>query len=859
MAKGSFSVGTSNKYVVGTLSWSSTPNVSANTSTVSYELRFSRTNTGYTTTGSGTFYVTINGTRHSRTTSFTYTYNSQTLVMSGSVTVPHNADGTKQILIEVDGSTNVHDVYYTTSRPWLDTIPRASTISSTLDWTAGTQNVAVSLNRASSSFTHNIEIQVKNPNNGSWAVIARRSGIGASTTVTFTADENKKIYQQLSGYEDTQAWIKAETYNGSTYIGSNEKYGTVRAAAVAKFRPNNTSFNIGEDIVGTVSPMHPQNGFEYSYEFVMGSFKKPITNVNKEDSSITISFTEQEKQSLYAQIPNDSSGQASVFVYSKYNGIHINDYKPEDTQGNETKLTANAVSSEVAPTFSGNFTYKDTNATTVGVTGNDQYIIQGKSNLQVQLPDTGKASAKYSATISRYTASIGGVTINIPIPITGPTLSTSTNAGSTLAAGTYYVAYTWVTTEGESYASPITNLSVSSGQNLVVSLPTLPTEVTKANIYIGTSSSSLKYQAAVTGTSYTRSTPISTSGAAVPPLTFNFGGVSVNVSTTLLSVAAYDSRGIGTSVSKTVNIVPYADPVITTTAKRRNNFETDTILTLSGNLSPLNVAGTNKNAIVSAQYRYRQKGGDYSSYKNFSISGFPDFIAGNVTESLDNTLAWDVEVVVKDKLGTTSKVLSVPVGTPILFIDTNKNSIGVNQFPQNNNTFEITGNLQVKGKILGDFEFTGIPEFNKGGESLRLKAGSANHTFLAFYRDSNNLNARSGWIGYGGAGSDTMSITNSIGDIRLSTNGVVWVPQNGLQFSYGGIENAAGKIVQRNADMLYIENAGLHIMGGPLRASTLVAGKGNGLQYSEGGAIWFGNGYSGVRFYAHDGTGWAAW
>ena len=63
MASGSFNVTTSNQYISGKLTWSSTANVSANTSDVTATLRLSRTNTGYTTKSTGTFFITIDGTK----------------------------------------------------------------------------------------------------------------------------------------------------------------------------------------------------------------------------------------------------------------------------------------------------------------------------------------------------------------------------------------------------------------------------------------------------------------------------------------------------------------------------------------------------------------------------------------------------------------------------------------------------------------------------------------------------------------------------------------------------------------------------------------------------------------------------
>jgi len=60
------------------------------------------------------------------------------------------------------------------------------------------------------------------------------------------------------------------------------------------------------------------------------------------------------------------------------------------------------------PTFT-NFTYKDTNASTVAITGNDQYLIQGYSTLQAKVTVANKATANKSATMVKYLYSVAGL------------------------------------------------------------------------------------------------------------------------------------------------------------------------------------------------------------------------------------------------------------------------------------------------------------------------------------------------------------------------------------------------------------------------------------------------------------------
>ena len=54
-------------------------------------------------------------------------------------------------------------------------------------------------------------------------------------------------------------------------------------------------------------------------------------------------------------------------------------------------------------------TYKDANSTTTAITGNDQYIIQGYSTLEVGIASGNKAVAQKSATMTKYNMVIGSI------------------------------------------------------------------------------------------------------------------------------------------------------------------------------------------------------------------------------------------------------------------------------------------------------------------------------------------------------------------------------------------------------------------------------------------------------------------
>jgi hypothetical protein len=62
-----------------------------------------------------------------------------------------------------------------------------------------------------------------------------------------------------------------------------------------------------------------------------------------------------------------------------------------------------------------------------------------------------------------------------------------------------------------------------------------------------------------------------------------------------------------------------------------------------------------------------------------------------VTVTLDNTKQWNVRVIVTDRIGSTTYNLTVERGIPIIYFDRLRRSVGVNGFPNYDNSFEVGG------------------------------------------------------------------------------------------------------------------------------------------------------------------------
>ncbi|MCA1025793.1 DUF859 domain-containing protein [Cytobacillus kochii] len=250
---------------------------------------------------------------------------------------------------------------------------------------------------------------------------------------------------------------------------------------------------------------------------------------------------------------------------------------------------------------------------------------------------------------------------------------------------------------------------------------------------------------------------------------------AVNATTNLtLTVEAIDSRGNSAKLNKPITIVPYGNPVVSTSATRLNNFENTTTLTLNGKISPLTIGGVDKNSIKTIQYRLKES--TSSTYQTpvsftYTMSG-SSYTATNKSLNLDNGLAWDIEVTVKDALNTTTVVKRVAVGQPIFFIDGDNKAIGINAFPKSGYALHVEGSVLIDGKSELHFD-----RDRTNTSQIYWNASSSVDYGLTFKVDGNTsmiLDTRSG-------------VSSKIyGDLELT--GGLKLPANKYASTGGGID-----------------------------------------------------------------------
>lgn len=355
---------TSNQYIkykiIATEESYSIPN---NTSTVRVKVQVWRTNTGYTTNGTGTCYVTCNGENKSAgiTSSQKFTHNSNTEVFNQTFIVPHNADGTKTVSIT---SSISHERFSSNAQGFdfsLTPIPRASTVSSISGNTIGS-NITVNINRASNNFTHRVVLTFGN----------KLSTVSSATTsASFTPAMNwcEEVPNSTSG----TATITLTTYNGNTQIGTSTKTFTLYVPDSAKpsiptldytseplqvYQDMNSNFVQGKSkLKGTI------NALGYYQSSIIG-YKAVVNGATYTTQTFTTGFLSTSGTNSCVITVTDSRGRTNTatinFTVLAYTPPKINSFTAERNATTPTQVnySVNASISSLSNNNTKGFTLK---------------------------------------------------------------------------------------------------------------------------------------------------------------------------------------------------------------------------------------------------------------------------------------------------------------------------------------------------------------------------------------------------------------------------------------------------------------------------------------------------------------------
>lgn len=153
---GAFTGTSGNQYIFPTIKWSAVQSQDGNYSDVTATLYYSRSNSGYTTSGTWAGGITIDGQWTAGSRHIEVSYQSGTLAMSATVRVYHDADGSRSVTISaagyISGTTlSSTDISQTVT---LDQIARASVPTTNKSSIAMGEEIIIYTNRKNTAFCH---------------------------------------------------------------------------------------------------------------------------------------------------------------------------------------------------------------------------------------------------------------------------------------------------------------------------------------------------------------------------------------------------------------------------------------------------------------------------------------------------------------------------------------------------------------------------------------------------------------------------------------------------------------------------------------------------------------------------------
>lgn len=180
--------------------------------------------------------------------------------------------------------------------------------------------------------------------------------------------------------------------------------------------------------------------------------------------------------------------------------------------------------------------------------------------------------------------------------------------------------------------------------------------------------------------------------------TVDFGKVdSANDVTLTLTVT--DSRGLTAQKSIDITVLAQGEPTATVTLQRLNNYEDESYLTVDAAVSSVDGKNTMK-----IEYRYKLSTDDYSPFVTI-----PNKEKQILTLDKNNIFVFNV--VVTDAFGSKfDKEFILYKGVFPLFIDTEKNAVGINEFPTDDEALRVAEGIahfedgvKISGEMVSDY------------------------------------------------------------------------------------------------------------------------------------------------------------
>lgn len=400
-------------------------NVVENTSTLTWVLQSLGGSVNYYTTGPTT--VTINGTQvyyKARTAWSTSQFPAAKGSTSGTITVAHDSNGSKSISVGFSTAIYTSTVTEHGGTMVLSNIDRAapSVSVNVSSITANSIKITVSSSATANKWWYSLN------GGSSWVAFNSSSGASKETTVTGLSPNTSYTVQACA----RKSYNGVDGYSGKTTV---KTLGGSVLSSVSTLTADNATAKI------TLSATVYDTSYKHKLVLKDGSTTVlTLTGLSLSNGSNTITLTAAQRSSILADMAAKKSF-TGTFKLSTFSGS-------SQIGSTSTKTaTVQTTAANSAPTFSG-FTYKDTNTTAAGVTGNNQILIQSVSTLQVI---ASAATAKNGATISSYSVSAGGSTAS--------STTVTLNVGKIYTSGTVPIIVTAIDSRGYTSSATV-NITV---------------------------------------------------------------------------------------------------------------------------------------------------------------------------------------------------------------------------------------------------------------------------------------------------------------------------------------------------------------------------------------------------------------
>ena len=592
------------------------------------------------------------------------------------VWVSHNADGSGSAYISASFSpSGTYSPGYCSASGTLTltTLPRASSIS-TPNFTVG-DNVTVSISRASSSFTHSIQLDVGG------VAIKTASGVGASHTWTFTEADVKKIYAAMGSATSGAVVLWCNTYSGSTLVGDAKGTATCYQVGNSTLQTAPT-FVVGDSRAYSINRL--RGSVTHTLQLYAGStLIKTVTGVG---TSYTMSLTEAEIAKVYAL----GTSVATKMICTAYHyGRNIG---TSQQTGTASAPPVSSITSKPDHTIGSGYTVsisRSRNAVShtlrLYVAGKQIKEISGVATSYAWTPTAAEIAAEYAATPNSNSAAAQAT---IWCYHYGKLIGTATASGTATvdpaAAAPVFSGFSFADTRPETVAL------TGDNQTLVAGESTLKVTIPAAQAASSTTSAAIKQY-------------ILYCGGATASAAFAASDVSIQLagaSSGSIRVAAVDSRGNQTIVERLASLVAYTPPRVTQMQLRRdNNVDNKTKLAVKGVWWPGNF-GAADNALTSA-YQYKVTSAEqYTDGGAVSISitggewSFEGYLPGDLgAGGFDFQKSFSVVLSATDALNTATASGIIDRGIPTMHMD--KSGVGIGKIRE-------TGALDVAGEAYSN-------------------------------------------------------------------------------------------------------------------------------------------------------------